>query len=101
MGRQLVPLAGAGAKVLITGRRGGLLNEIAVGEPNLEGFVQERMGFSEKEAQDIKDHERGLIPLGRRGVPDDVARWIVALADPSTDWITGQILGVDGGFVIV
>ena len=29
-------------------------------------FLQERMGFSEKEAQAIKDHERRLIPLGRK-----------------------------------
>ena len=51
--------------------------DIAAG-PVETAFLQERMGFSEKEAQAIKDHERRLIPLGRRGVPDDVARWIVA-----------------------
>jgi NAD(P)-dependent dehydrogenase (short-subunit alcohol dehydrogenase family) len=51
--------------------------DIAAG-PVETAFHQERMGFSEKEAQAIKDHERRLIPLGRRGVPDDVVRWIVA-----------------------
>ena len=50
--------------------------DIAAG-PVETAFLQERMG-SEEEAQAIKDHERRLIPLGRRGVPDDVARWIVA-----------------------
>jgi NAD(P)-dependent dehydrogenase (short-subunit alcohol dehydrogenase family) len=50
--------------------------DIAAG-PVKTAFLQERMG-SEEEAQAIKDHERRLIPLGRRGVPDDVARWIVA-----------------------
>jgi len=31
----------------------------------------------------------------------DVARWIVALADPASTWITGQVIGVDGGFGLV
>ncbi len=35
--------------------------------------------------------------LGRLGTPDDIARAIVFLADPQNDWITGQVLAVDGG----
>jgi 3-oxoacyl-[acyl-carrier protein] reductase len=35
--------------------------------------------------------------LGRLGEPDDVARAVVFLLDPENDWITGQVLGVDGG----
>jgi NAD(P)-dependent dehydrogenase (short-subunit alcohol dehydrogenase family) len=31
----------------------------------------------------------------------DVARWIVAVADPTSDWITGQIIAIDGGFDLV
>jgi len=38
-----------------------------------------------------------LHPLGRLGEPDDVARAIVFLLDPAQGWITGQVLGVDGG----
>jgi NAD(P)-dependent dehydrogenase (short-subunit alcohol dehydrogenase family) len=30
-----------------------------------------------------------------------VARWILALADEDSDWITGQVLAVDGGFTLV
>lgn len=45
----------------------------------------------------VRADEARRIPLGRRGLPDDVARWIVALADPSADWITGQVITVDGG----
>jgi NAD(P)-dependent dehydrogenase (short-subunit alcohol dehydrogenase family) len=37
------------------------------------------------------------IPLGRIANSDEVAHWIVALADPSVTWLTGQVLGVDGG----
>lgn len=38
-----------------------------------------------------------MHPLGRLGEPEDVARAIVFLLDPSQGWITGQVLGVDGG----
>ena len=39
----------------------------------------------------------GMHPLGRLGEPEDVARAICFLLDPAQSWITGQVLGVDGG----
>jgi NAD(P)-dependent dehydrogenase (short-subunit alcohol dehydrogenase family) len=41
--------------------------------------------------------EREQIPLKRRGQPNDVARWIVQLTDPASEWVTGQVISVDGG----
>lgn len=35
--------------------------------------------------------------LGRLGTPEDIARTIVFLLDPANAWITGQVIGVDGG----
>jgi NAD(P)-dependent dehydrogenase (short-subunit alcohol dehydrogenase family) len=29
--------------------------------------------------------------------PDEIAHWIVLVADPTSTWMTGQILSVDGG----
>ncbi len=37
-------------------------------------------------------------PLGRLGTPEDVAESILFLASPQAGFITGQVLGVDGGF---
>ncbi len=39
-------------------------------------------------------------PLGRLGTPEDVAHAIAFLASEKASFITGQILGVNGGFVI-
>jgi NAD(P)-dependent dehydrogenase (short-subunit alcohol dehydrogenase family) len=38
-----------------------------------------------------------MHPMGRFGLPADVARAIGWLLDPSQSWITGQTIGVDGG----
>lgn len=37
-------------------------------------------------------------PLGRIGTPDDVAEIILFLASEKSNFVTGQIIGVDGGF---
>jgi NAD(P)-dependent dehydrogenase (short-subunit alcohol dehydrogenase family) len=55
------------------------------------------MNLSAAQAAAVKEQERQRIPLGRRGEPDDVAAWIVRLADPASDWVTGQVIAVDGG----
>ena len=39
----------------------------------------------------------GQIPLGRIGVPDDVATAALFLASDAASWITGQVFVVDGG----
>ena len=41
-----------------------------------------------------------LVPLGRIGQPEDIARWIWHLADAEADWVTGAVISVDGGRVL-
>jgi NAD(P)-dependent dehydrogenase (short-subunit alcohol dehydrogenase family) len=58
-------------------------------------------------ARPITSNERALRasvrmhPLGRIGEPDEVSRVIEFLLAPQSSWITGQVLGVDGGLARV
>lgn len=79
--------------------KGIRVNAVASG-PVETAFLRDRMGLTEEQIDKVKEQERQIIPLGRRGEADDVARWIVNLADSDSGWITGQIIGVDGGLVI-
>ena len=38
-------------------------------------------------------------PLGRLGTPEDVAGALLFLASPEAAFLTGQVIGVDGGFL--
>jgi 3-oxoacyl-[acyl-carrier protein] reductase len=42
----------------------------------------------------------GTIPLGRFGVPEDVAHAVVFLAGPKAAYITGQVVRVNGGLLM-
>ena len=57
-------------------------------------------GMSEHAIEEVKTAEVAAIPLGRRGTPEDVAAWVLALAGGGGAWVTGQVVGVDGGLAV-
>lgn len=76
------------------------VNAVAAG-PTETNALTGMMGLSPQQAAIVEEQEREHIPLRRRGSPDDVARWIVSLADPASAWVTGQVIGIDGGLGVV
>ncbi len=62
------------------------------------GFIETAMtaGFSE----DLKQDALKMIPLGRVGSPDDVARAVCFLASDDASYITGHVLNVNGGMLM-
>jgi 3-oxoacyl-[acyl-carrier protein] reductase len=51
----------------------------------------------ENDPEEMKEGYRRLIPMGRWGIPDDVAGAAVFLASEAAGFITGQNLHVNGG----
>lgn len=43
---------------------------------------------------------QGRIPLGGMGEPQDIANALLFFASPASRYITGQLLAVDGGFLV-
>jgi 3-oxoacyl-[acyl-carrier protein] reductase len=62
------------------------------------GFIATEM--TESLAPEARDSLVAQIALGRLGTADDVAGVVRFLAGPTSAYITGQVIVVDGGLVI-
>lgn len=72
-----------------TGSRGVRVNAIA------PGFIQTDMTGALPE--DLQKAMIDSVPLKRAGVPEDIANAAVFLGSDMSSYITGQVIGVDGG----
>ncbi len=72
------------------GRHGIRVNAVA------PGTVRTPRNRIEGEDQDTSA-ERAAIPLGRRGEPDDIGGAVLFLLSDLARFVSGQVLGVDGG----
>ena len=71
------------------GSRGITVNAIA------PGFIDTEM--TEVLSEEIRENACKQIILGRFGKPEDIANTAVFLASDKADYITGQVISVDGG----
>ncbi len=62
------------------------------------GFIETEM--TEVLSDNVKDNLKNLIPLGKMGTARDVADLVLFLAGKNSDYITGQVIHVDGGMVM-
>ena len=63
--------------------------------PGMVGSERFKAVLEEKFAQKIND-----IPFGRLAEPDEVANLCLFLASDQSKYVTGQIIGIDGGAII-
>lgn len=61
------------------------------------GLIDTPLAASITGSEKALEASRAMHPLGRIGQPDEVASAIEWLLDPAQSFVTGQILGVDGG----
>ena len=61
------------------------------------GFIKTKM--TEKLTEEVQKKMLEAIPLGRFGLPEDVANVVLFLASDSASYVTGQVLTVCGGMV--
>lgn len=62
------------------------------------GFIKTAM--TDKLSEELKQQLLKLIPLGRMGVPRDVANAVMFLISENSAYMTGQVVQVDGGMVM-
>jgi len=62
------------------------------------GFIQTEM--TAKLPEELKEKMLAQIPLGKLGSPEDVAKLCLFLASSDADYITGQVVVIDGGMVM-
>lgn len=74
------------------GSRGITVNAVA------PGFIDTDMTASLSEK--VKEEASKNIPLKKLGNPDDVANLVEFLASDAANYITGQVINVDGGMVM-
>src|SRR5215813_11817371 len=70
-------------------RKGITVNAVA------PGFIETDMvkGMAEAALAQVK----AMTPMGRLGKPEEIADAVVFLASPNSSYVTGQVLGVNGG----
>jgi len=64
------------------------------------GTIETEMTRQDLEDPTIREEAIEAIPLGRIGIPLDVARAALFLATEESDYITGEMIFVEGGYVI-
>jgi len=61
------------------------------------GLVETPLSDTLLRSDRARERSEDMHPMGRLGQPDDLVEMARVLIHPDNDWITGQVVGVDGG----
>lgn len=86
----VISLTKSAAKELAS--RGVTVNAVA------PGYIETQM--TEALSDKVKEMFENLIPMKKAGTANDVARVVSFLASADSDYITGQVIKVDGGMLM-
>jgi 3-oxoacyl-[acyl-carrier protein] reductase len=73
------------------GAKGITVNSISPGPVNTELFKQGKN-------EEVIKHLASMSAFNRIGEPEDIAKIVLFLVDEDSKWITGQNIGINGGF---
>lgn len=73
-------------------RKGITVNAVA------PGFTE--TGMLKTIPESVKDQILKQIPMGRFAIPEDIAKVVVFLASDDANYITGQVINVNGGYYL-
>lgn len=84
-------------------KSGITVNAIAPGGIATEGtgMSPSSSGSASEEMKKLIEDFRKMIPMGRLGVPDDIAKVALFLATSASDYMTGSLVIVDGGRLLM
>lgn len=74
------------------GRKGINVNAVA------PGFIE--TGMTAKVPEKVLDQMKMMVPLGRLGLPEDIANAYLFLASDESNYVNGTTLHVDGGIMM-
>jgi 3-oxoacyl-[acyl-carrier protein] reductase len=78
------------------------INGVAPGRfstDRIRALDQRRADEAGTSVEDVQAAMRATIPLGRYGDPPELGRIAAVLLSPAASYVSGQILGIDGGLV--
>ena len=101
-GQSLGPMLGELAYVATKGAIDAFTISLAA-EVGHKGITVNAVGPGPTDTGNMQEEARGRLaekfPTGRVGRPEDVARLVAFLASDEAEWITGQIIHSEGGFL--
>jgi 2-deoxy-D-gluconate 3-dehydrogenase len=70
---------------------------VAPGGVATEGAASGLAGMTKEQQEAMQREFLARVPVGRWGVPDDIATVVLFLASPAASYMTGASVIVDGG----